>query len=702
MKQRRRLNPSTGRKTPVLAAVTSVALVAAGAFGGNEILKTQDVGGGEVNVTSSSASFGDGANVVVEDAAIATQGEGDQPRTVKEFTRDEEFSIFGLTWTGDRDIAAYVRAQRADGTWSEWYHMQPEPGPEGSEIQGTEPIYVEPTKKVQVSTANVDLGDTNLELAETVTNQDDIPGVPDESLPSTEIVDLPVMPEPGIPPALGDLPRALPSNLGDIAPVADVEELPAEAPAEEAPAEAPAEAQGAVTKAEDLEAVFIDGGEGTVDGDIAPAQSNANGMPRVISRSSWGAGRSSTPYYNEPVKAATVHHTAGSNNYSAAQAPGVVRGIWQYHAVTRGWGDMGYNALVDKYGNIYEGRAGGLDRAVQGAHVGAFNAHTFGVSMMGDYSKTAPTQQALKAMGEIIGWKAAVAKFDPTGSTYLTADFNFKGSKFSAGQGKTFPNINAHRDFHYNDCPGDNLYAQMATIRSYAKTKYNQINSGNTSAWKPLIPKTEKPQSQTTTPQQPGKTGTVTNSDGTSTTINSMVDTSSQISFEKLLSGDPAAVAAAAGTVAGALLLAAAANDMLPSEVTQIANFEVLPGVTLSSMRPIVGQVINVVGDEDMKATWNKLEPTLGKLDGVLQGVGGDQYAFFEKGIAILTGEGNEIVMPEKIADAWLKQGLDLGPLGRPVKSDAAANNGDVRIDFERGSITWVASTGNLDVNVDK
>lgn len=691
MKQRRRLNPSSGRKTPVLAAVTSVALVTAGAFGGNEILKTQDVGGGDVNVTSSSASFGDGENVVVEDAAIATQGEGDQPRTVKEFTRDEEFSIFGLTWTGERDIAAYVRAQRADGSWSEWYHMQPEDGPQGSEIQGTEPIYVEPTTKIQVSTANVDLGETDLDLAETVTDQDEIPAVPDETLPSPDIVDLPELPDPGAPSALGDLPRALPSNLGDIAPVADVDELPeVDAPAEAAP----------VTKAEDLEAVFIDGGEGTVDGAIAPAQSNANGMPRVISRSSWGAGRSSSPYYTEPVKAATVHHTAGSNNYTAAQAPGVVRGIWEYHAITRGWGDIGYNALVDKYGNIYEGRAGGLDRAVQGAHVGGFNSHTFGISMMGDYSTAAPSQQALKAMGEMIGWKAAVSNFDPTGSSYLAADFNFGGSKFRAGQGKTFPNINAHRDFHYNDCPGDNLYAQMGTIRSYAKTKYNEIKSGKTSAWKPAAP---KPQGQSATPpQQSGTSGTVANADGTNTTFNNLVNTSSQISFEKLLSGDPAAIAAAAGSAAGALFMVAAANDMIPSQVANIANLEILPGLTVSEARPLVGQAVNMVGNEDAKAAWAQLEPTLGKLEGVLQGVGGDQYAFFEKGIAILTGQGDEILMPEQIADAWLKQGLDLGPLGRPVKSDEAANNGDVRIDFERGSITYEASTGNLDVNVDK
>lgn len=522
------------------------------------------------------------------------------------------------------------------------------------------------------------MGETNLDQAETVTDQEDIPDIP---LPSTEIVDLP------------DLPRALPSNLGDIAPVADVEEAPAEeAPAEEAPAP--------VTSADDLEAVFIDGGEGTVDGDIAPAQSNANGMPKVVSRSSWGAGSSSKPYYNEPVKAATVHHTAGSNNYSASQAPGIVRGIWKYHAVTRGWGDMGYNALVDKYGNIYEGRAGGLDRAVQGAHVGAFNAHTFGVSMMGDYSTAVPTQNALRAMGEIIGWKAAVAKFDPTGSSYLTADFNFNGSKFRSGQGKTFPNINAHRDFHYNDCPGDNLYAQMGTIRSYAKTKYNQINRGNTSSWQP-----SSPSSGSTTPStkpSTGTSGTVANDDGTATKINNLTNAANSISFEKVLSGDPVAIAAAAGTVAGVLLLAAAANDMLPSQVTHIANFEVLPGMTLSSMRPLVGQAINLIGSEEAKETWSKLEPTLGQLDGVLQGAGGDQYAFFEKGIGILTGEGEEIIMPEKVANAWLKQGLDLGPLGRPVKSDTAANNGDVRIEFARGSITYVASTGNIDVNVDK
>ena len=118
MKARTRLNPSSRRKTPVIAAVTSVALVAAGVYGGNEILKTQDAAGAQIEVTTSHASLSDAENVVVDDPAVATQGaEGDAARTVKEFTRDEEFSVFGLQWEGDRDIVAFVRAERADGSW---------------------------------------------------------------------------------------------------------------------------------------------------------------------------------------------------------------------------------------------------------------------------------------------------------------------------------------------------------------------------------------------------------------------------------------------------------------------------------------------------------------------------------------------------------------------------------------------------------
>src|SRR3712207_9171470 len=36
-----------------------------------------------------------------------------------------------------------------------------------------------------------------------------------------------------------------------------------------------------------------------------------------------------------------------------------VRAIFAYHAVVQGWGDIGYNFLVDADGRIYEGRHSG-------------------------------------------------------------------------------------------------------------------------------------------------------------------------------------------------------------------------------------------------------------------------------------------------------------------------------------------------------
>ena len=689
MKRRRHLNPSTRKKTPVIAVASTLAVIAASVFGGNEILKTQDVGSANIQVSSSTASLADAKSIIVDDPAVATQGEGDEARTVKEFVRDEEFSVFGLTWEGDRDIAAFVRAERPDGTWSEWYEMDAEVGPDGV-ANGTEPIYVEKTKRVQVSTANVDLvaHDAPAEDAPADTPSESPVGTADSDLPDSSPVDLSGFPSGTGPSVLGD--RALPTDYGEIAPVADVEELadePAEGNADNAP----------VTTAADLDAVFIEGGEGTADGAIAPAQYNTNGMPRVVSRSSWGAGKSRTPYYSEPTKAITIHHTAGSNNYTAAQAPGIVRGIWAYHANNLGWGDIGYNALVDKYGNIYEGRAGGLDRNPQGAHVGGFNAHTWGISMLGNYMSAQPTQESLNAMGEMIGWKAGTAGLDPTGKVWLTSDANFRGTRYNRGQGANFNVVNAHRDFHYNSCPGDNLYGQMGYIRNVAKNKANAVRSNQA-----YTPPTSNPQQNAPTPSQqtPPKTGTVQNNDGTTTTINNLANTSSNVSFEGILNGDPSAIATAVGTVGGALLLFAAGNDMLPKQVSNVANLEIIPGMTLASIRPYVGQLINAVGSPQTKQKWSQFEPMLGKLDGVLQGVGGDEYGIFEKGIALLSADGNQVILPEQIADAWIKQGLDLGPLGKPVKSDTAANNGDIRVDFARGSITYRVTTGNLDIDV--
>ena len=86
-----------------------------------------------------------------------------------------------------------------------------------------------------------------------------------------------------------------------------------------------------------------------------------------------------------------MHHTADTNNYTADQVPAMMRSIYRYHTVSRGWGDIGYNVIVDKYGRLWEGRFGGLASTVIGAHAGGFNTGTFGVSMLGNYDTTPTT-----------------------------------------------------------------------------------------------------------------------------------------------------------------------------------------------------------------------------------------------------------------------------------------------------------------------
>ncbi|WP_249399754.1 N-acetylmuramoyl-L-alanine amidase [Corynebacterium qintianiae] len=611
MQQRRRIARPAPGKNPVLAALMSVALIAAAAFGGSQIVQVQSLGGGNVSVDLASESFAAGDNIAVDDAAVMTQGgEQVEHRVVKEFSRETPFSMVALTWEGERDIVAYVRAERADGSWSEWYQMDPATNTAETAKQGTDPIYIEKTNRIQVSTGNVDL----LEDGRT------------ES-------------------------------------------------------EAP-------TTANDLEAVFIDGGEGTVEGDIAPvANTFAAGMPKVVSRASWGAQNTGrTPYYTEPTKAITVHHTAGSNNYSAAEAPGIVRGIQGFH-ISQGWGDVGYNALVDKYGNIYEGRAGGLDRGPMGAHVGSFNDHTWGISMLGNYDTAEPTAAGIRAMGEMIGWKAAQANINPLGNVQLTASGNFSGSKFSAGQTGIFPTINAHRDFHNNACPGRYLYSQMGAIRTAANTKYLQLRSGA------VI-------NQPPTPGAP-KTDTTTNPDGTITNIISSEGSPlGKISLAKLAEGDPAAIAGAVGTVAGVVILYMLQSGSVPQGVTKVGQTEIIPGLSLSSLTPYIGQILKFVGGQEAADTWKQFEPFLGTLQGAAAGIGGNNFAFYSNGIGVQNNEGEIYTLVGKIADAWLQQGLDAGPLGLPTSQEYNPAEDEVKVDFEGGSITYSPSSNAVDIDL--
>ncbi|WP_063016414.1 N-acetylmuramoyl-L-alanine amidase [Nocardia nova] len=223
--------------------------------------------------------------------------------------------------------------------------------------------------------------------------------------------------------------------------------------------------------ASQLSAVLINPGRGAIDDDLASvAAPLPGGGPKVISRAQWGADESlrcEEPTYDDGLGGITVHHTAGRNDYTKAESAGIVRAIYAYHAKTLGWCDIGYNALVDKYGQIFEGRYGGLDRPVEGAHAGGFNENTAGVAMMGDFETEPPSDAQLQATGQFVGWRAEIAGLDPEGHTTMYSE-GTDYTPYAEGAAVDLPIVFAHRDVGNTTCPGDAAYARMDRIREIA------------------------------------------------------------------------------------------------------------------------------------------------------------------------------------------------------------------------------------------
>lgn len=188
--------------------------------------------------------------------------------------------------------------------------------------------------------------------------------------------------------------------------------------------------------------------------------------PRIVSRAQWGADESwrrGSPAYRKGFKGAVVHHTAGTNAYRPEHSAAIVRGIYAYHTRRLGWNDIGYHLLVDRYGVIFEGRAGGLDRAVVGAHAGGFNGETFGLAILGEFGGGLPPAAALEAASQALAWKLAVHEIPAEGTVELTS----RGStRYPSGQRVRVHRISGHRDLSRTACPGDALYAELPALRS--------------------------------------------------------------------------------------------------------------------------------------------------------------------------------------------------------------------------------------------
>ena len=239
------------------------------------------------------------------------------------------------------------------------------------------------------------------------------------------------------------------------------------------------------TDVSDLKLTLIDPKKVTQDSAAQSAPTSSAGaaapMPEVYSRASWGADESKmgwTPQYLPTMKAATLHHSADSNNYSAADVPGLMRSIYQYQAVTLGWGDIGYNVVVDKFGRAWEGRAGGLDKMVVGAHAGGFNRYTFGVSMLGNYDLVSVPDAVKQKVAQLISWKFGLFGVDPTGQTQLT-QYGGAGTtaKYTDGTTVTVNKIFGHRDVGNTVCPGQYGYAALPWIRDRVEQLYPQYST---------------------------------------------------------------------------------------------------------------------------------------------------------------------------------------------------------------------------------
>jgi hypothetical protein len=192
------------------------------------------------------------------------------------------------------------------------------------------------------------------------------------------------------------------------------------------------------------------------------------GSPPLISRAAWGANeaiRRAAPSFARSIQLAVVHHTAGSNSYTASQSAAIIRGIEVYHVKGNGWNDIGYNFLVDKYGQVFEGRYGGADKNVVGAHAEGFNTGSVGVALIGTYQTTAPTTAEKAALVNLLAWRLDLAHVDPLSTLTFTSGGD---ARFPAGTPVFLRAVSGHRDTGFTTCPGAVLYAQLGALARQA------------------------------------------------------------------------------------------------------------------------------------------------------------------------------------------------------------------------------------------
>ncbi len=220
----------------------------------------------------------------------------------------------------------------------------------------------------------------------------------------------------------------------------------------------------------DLQVATIDPGKDSAITNMAVSQ------PTIIRRSSWGAkstGGCDSPIYGPTTRGAVIHHTAGSNTYSKSDSASIVRATQAYHVNSRKWCDIGYNFLVDKYGQIFEGRAGGIDKPVRGAHAGngSVNEETMGVSLMGTFTSTAASSAMKSATTNLVAWR-----FD---------DYSIPAKGTYSVGGLKLNRIAGHRNVKSTECPGTQVYNWLSASGGLRDAVENRLGGGSSGGGEP-------------------------------------------------------------------------------------------------------------------------------------------------------------------------------------------------------------------------
>ena len=200
------------------------------------------------------------------------------------------------------------------------------------------------------------------------------------------------------------------------------------------------------------------------------------GAPPIISRGAWGADESirrRDPLLASDLRLAVIHHTATANDYTPDESSAIVRSIYAYHVLHNGWNDIGYAFLIDRYGQIFEGRAGGIALPVVGAHARGFNAGSVGIALIGNGSLEGVTAVQRAALVQLLTWRLDLSHVDPVGRVMVTSGGN---ARYPAGVAVDLRTISGHRDLDRTSCPGDLVAADLdAFARSVAEAPVPRI-----------------------------------------------------------------------------------------------------------------------------------------------------------------------------------------------------------------------------------